>query len=163
MKSNTNDKLSNKKKIIQIWLTSVEGEVLVKNIPTNYKNLKISNLTIEAESIEAGIKEIEKKWGILCTEGDLKEVYSFESEVNRDIQKIGYVLKANLNDQHKSLILSKFSGHFIDYNEINDQVSLFRSSIDFKEAFYSLLAWMDKIFGYTPLYHCTVNKQFSNF
>lgn len=128
---------------VQIWLITTNGEVLVKK-DRNIKNeVEIANLTIQASNIAEAVREIDTKWGILCSAEDLEKIYSFKSESSHRKSEIqGFVLQMNIDLKHYCLIKERGFGEFIDYVYLEDLIKGHKQGHDFKEAFVRFLEFM---------------------
>ena len=136
----------------QLWIVTQFGEVLLK--PTNdfdkQKYLKIKDITLEAEDLGDCTLILEKEWGIKDDTVEFNKIYSFISEVIvREIS--GYTFEIILDLNIREDLLKKGTFEYIDYRDLDDKLKPFKRDVDFNEAYYSLLTYLDKKYGYKPM------------
>jgi hypothetical protein len=138
-----------KKQLVQIWITTSNGEVLIKDFSQNQNTIALNMVAIESRDINSAIKEVEKSTNILCSKDNLSEAYCLEENSEHSGVE-GFVLSINLNDEHKSLVEEKFKGKFIDYKELTALLMNYKLDINFKEAFYSLIFLLEQRSSFHP-------------
>lgn len=138
-----------KKHLVQIWITTSNGEVLIKDFDQTNTTIDLQKVSIESNNLNSAIKEVEKATNILCSKDDLSEAYCLES--NPDHQEVdGYILCINLNTDYKSIIEDKFKGRFVDYRELTSLLTNYKLDMRFKEAFYSLVSILEQKNSFHP-------------
>lgn len=132
--------------VVHIWLVNYYGEVFIHNIDINRKKIHINEITIVTKNLKSALEFAKAKWSVRTDMLAIEEIYSYESDKYKNIIR-GYVLTQN-TESTKSM---NCSGSFISFHELDDYFKRFKLNIDFKEAFYSLLAYLDKKYGYKKL------------
>jgi hypothetical protein len=131
----------NNKKLIpryQVWLSTTQGDVLIKLRKDKKQNLTIGELTIEAEEISILLDRIEKEWSIKCEMSDLREAYNFKS-LSHPLDIYGLIVSKVIQDDFPA----PEGTEFIHYRDLDEILDRYDRENDFNESFYSLLAYMD--------------------
>lgn len=113
---NTNNKKNVHPIINHIWLATFDGAVLIKASSKYKKGIGIENLTITTTDQESILKEIEKNWGIVCDKLFLRQIYKFKTKGTQFVT--GYLLMVNFNIEYLDLVISKFDGELVAYQDL---------------------------------------------
>jgi hypothetical protein len=141
-----------KNSIIECWLLTSKGEILIKPLTRTYSTediLEISDVTLQTSNIPQMLKEIEANWGIVCKDENMQHIYSSCSSVWNDQITVtdGYVLSFDFSEDEIDLILEKSGSNFYNYKDLEDVFNSFNKSMNFKESYYSLILELYKKFA----------------
>jgi hypothetical protein len=134
---------------VQLWITTPQGEVLIRKFNQKAETLETKDLIIESTDVISAIRQVENTANILCSKENLLGAYSLESKAEH-LTVNGYILNVKLDPFHKEIIEDNFKGKFIDYKELASMFSGFKVDMNFKEALYNLMSILDQRHTFRP-------------
>lgn len=144
-----NGRLINKQKNkIQIWISYLYGNILIKNLQYTIKKLNISDITIEEERIDRALIKLRKIVNYDVKMEHLEQIYCYESEEEVGTNVTGYIFKVSSHEESDMILMIKHCwGEFVSYKNIEDVIIGRKRTDAFREAYTYLLTYMEDKYG----------------
>lgn len=131
------------KLLYQVFLINNSKEIFVC-LPQK-KVFESENICAEGNSIEEAVLNIEDKWGILCEEGNLTEVFWTEQLKEGEIVDVnGFVIKMSLTEEQKEFLLEKSNCKFIKYSELLSLIDEYNTKSNLKNSIKHVIRRMQE-------------------
>jgi hypothetical protein len=104
---------------VHVYLINQYNEVLLRKIPATKTALTTRDITIESQNIPSVLTEIEKQWGVLCSDDEFSHLYTI---LDHGATLHGYVIVMRLDPELISFLTSHLDWKFYSFTEIRSHL-----------------------------------------